>query len=58
MDKVLSLNKAKNEDLEVRPRQTNVRILGVAETTDTGKMETFFEDMLITQFGQITSPNC
>lgn len=51
MDKVLTLIQQKNEDLEARSRRNNVRITGVAETTNIAKMEVYVETMMSELFG-------
>lgn len=52
MERVLKTLAAKNEDLESRSRRNNLRILGVPETTATGKMEDYVERLLTTLFGR------
>lgn len=52
MDRLLRIIAEKNEDLEARSRRNNVRILGLAETTNTGKMEVFVENLVTELFGK------
>ncbi|KAJ1141401.1 hypothetical protein NDU88_007734 [Pleurodeles waltl] len=52
MDKLLKIIVNKNEDLEGRSRRNNIRIVGVPESTDTGRMEQCEEHMLTTLFGE------
>lgn len=51
MEKVLALIQAKNEDLEARSRCNNIRITGLPESTNTGRMETFIETLIKDIFG-------
>lgn len=51
MDKLLEVIKNRAEDLEPRSRRNNVRIAGVPESTNTGKMEIYVETMLKDIFG-------
>ncbi|KAJ1148735.1 hypothetical protein NDU88_001561 [Pleurodeles waltl] len=46
-DKLLLALQAKTEDLEVRSRLNNLRIVGVAENTNINNMERFVEQLLI-----------
>ncbi|KAJ1186251.1 hypothetical protein NDU88_003034 [Pleurodeles waltl] len=46
MERVLEVIRNKNEDLEVRSRRNNVRLIGLPESTDMGRMEDFVEKML------------
>lgn len=41
MDKILKIIAAKNEDLEARSRRINIRIIGIPESTYTGRMEDY-----------------
>ncbi|KAJ1165675.1 hypothetical protein NDU88_006092 [Pleurodeles waltl] len=36
----------KNEDLEARGRRNNICIMGIVESTDTGRLDTFVEILL------------
>lgn len=51
MEKVLAVIQARNEDLEARSRRNNVRITGLPESTNTGRLETYVEDLLRDIFG-------
>lgn len=55
MEKVLDIIRAKNEDLEARPRWNNLRILGLPESTAMQKMETYIADLLMELFGDSLS---
>lgn len=44
--KDLDIIRARNEDLEARSRRNNVRITGIPESTNTGSMERYVENML------------
>lgn len=52
MDRLLKIIAEKIEDLEARSWRNNVRILGLAETTNTGRMEDFIEMLLVDLFGR------
>ncbi|KAJ1176859.1 hypothetical protein NDU88_002126 [Pleurodeles waltl] len=52
MDKLLKVIALKNEDLEARSRRNNIRIVGIPESTNTGRMEQFVERLLFTLFGE------
>lgn len=51
MEKLLEVIRNKSEDLEARSRRNNVRISGVPETTNTGKMELYIESLVRDIFG-------
>ena len=51
MEKVLKVISAKNEDLEAGSRRNNIRIMGIPETTDTGRLEDYVETLLMDLFG-------
>lgn len=42
----------KNEDLEARGRRNNIRLLGVPESTNTGRLDVFIERLLADLFGR------
>lgn len=42
----------KSEDLEARGRRNNIRFLGVPESTNTGKLDLFIENLLSEMFGR------
>lgn len=46
MDKQLAALSAKAEDLDARSRRCNVRLMGIAETPNTGPMEKYIEQLL------------
>ncbi|KAJ1108094.1 hypothetical protein NDU88_005476 [Pleurodeles waltl] len=46
MEPLLEVIRNKNEDLEARSRRNNIRIVGLPEATDMGRMEDFVENML------------
>ncbi|XP_078506414.1 A.superbus venom factor 1-like [Lissotriton helveticus] len=46
MDKLLTVIRAKNDDLEARSRRNNLRVTGIPETTAITKMEVFVTDLL------------
>ncbi|KAJ1189250.1 hypothetical protein NDU88_006000 [Pleurodeles waltl] len=46
MEKVLAVIQAKNEDLDARSRCNNLRIIGLPESTNTGRLEDYMESML------------
>ncbi|KAJ1115702.1 hypothetical protein NDU88_003924 [Pleurodeles waltl] len=55
MERVLDVIRAKNEDLEAQSRQNNLRLIGLPESTDIGRMEDFVEEMLSDLFpGQLS----
>lgn len=43
---MLKVIAVKNEDLEARSRRNNIRVLGIPESTNTGKMEEYVERLL------------
>ncbi|KAJ1092036.1 hypothetical protein NDU88_005150 [Pleurodeles waltl] len=51
MEKALIVISAKNKDLEARSCSSNMRIMGIPETTNIGKTEEFVESLLIVVFG-------
>ncbi|KAJ1159715.1 hypothetical protein NDU88_000220 [Pleurodeles waltl] len=46
MEKVIALIQAKNEVLEARSHKNNICILGIPESTNTGKMELYVMQLL------------
>lgn len=51
MDKLLKVIASKNEDLEARSRRNNICVIGIPESTNTGKMEDFVEKLLTATIG-------
>ena len=51
MSKEIDKIRLKNEDLEARSRRSNVRILGIAESTSNVRMENYVEKMFRQIFG-------
>ncbi|KAJ1204973.1 hypothetical protein NDU88_000408 [Pleurodeles waltl] len=52
MDKLLKVIALKNEDLEARSRRNNIGIVGIPESTNTGRMEQFVDRLLFKLFGE------
>lgn len=52
MDKLLPVIAAKNEDLEARSRRNNIRVIGLPESTNTGRMEDYIEKLLLESIGK------
>lgn len=52
VEKILKDVAIKNKDLEARSRRDNLRILGIPESTNKGRMDIFVETMLIDIFGK------
>ncbi|KAJ1213544.1 hypothetical protein NDU88_001178 [Pleurodeles waltl] len=50
MERVLEVIRNENEDLEARSRRHNIRIIGLPESTNMGRMEDFVEGMLFDLF--------
>lgn len=51
MEKLLDVIKNKAEDFEARSCRNNIRIVGVPESTNTGKTETYKEEVIRNTFG-------
>lgn len=51
MERMLEVIKAKEEELEAQSRRNNVRITGLPETTNTGRMEVYIEQLCKDLFG-------
>lgn len=52
MDKAIAAITAKTEDLEACSRRNNLRLMGIAESTQTGNMEHYVETLLINLLGR------
>ncbi|KAJ1140654.1 hypothetical protein NDU88_007003 [Pleurodeles waltl] len=52
INKLLKVIALKNEDLEDKSRRNNIRIVGIPESTNSGRMEQFVERLLFTLFGE------
>lgn len=52
LERILKTVAMKNMDLEARGRRYNLRITGVAETTNTGRLDLFVEKLLTDLFGR------
>lgn len=51
MERVFTVIRAKNDDVEARSRRNNIHLVGILETTAIGKMEHFVEELLQDIFG-------
>lgn len=51
MDKLLKVIASKNENLEARSRRNNIRVIGISENTNTGRMDDYAERLLCNTFG-------
>lgn len=52
IDKLLPVIATKNEDLEARSRRNNIRVIGIPESTNTGRMEDYIEKLLLESIGK------
>lgn len=51
LDRIMKTVAVKNEDLEARSRRNNVFIMGIPESTNTGRLHQFVEGLLTDLFG-------
>lgn len=51
MDKLLKVIANKSEDMEARSRRNNIRLIGIPESTNTGRMELYVEKLLMATVG-------